>query len=53
MLATYCTNTECSEVNLAKEVPAELAGEEIVCGACGEPTTAPAEVAADPGEAVR
>lgn len=37
-----CTNPECSELNVAKDVPDAIAdslreGEVVQCGVCGEP----------------
>ena len=54
MLATYCTNPECPEVEVAKEVlsPEQLEGP-IRCGGCGNPTTEPAEVEVEKGERIR
>ena len=45
MLTTYCRNEECSEYEIAKEVPADLADAAIHCGACGNPTTEPTQMA--------
>jgi hypothetical protein len=52
MLTTHCTNPECTEHELAKEVLDPDVGE-IICGGCGEPTTRPAELDVGRGEAVR
>ena len=52
MFATYCTNAECAEWEVAKEVrdPDE---HEITCGTCGHTTSEPAEVTVAAGESVR
>ena len=42
MLETHCTNPDCTQLDVVKEVPEELAGANIVCGTCGTPTTTPA-----------
>jgi hypothetical protein len=42
MLETHCTNVDCTQLDVVKEVPAELADANIVCGTCGNPTTTPA-----------
>ena len=50
MLATWCTNPACSELEVVKEVPEELADAAIVCGACGTPTTTPASTTRQRGD---
>lgn len=52
MLETHCTNTECTELDVVKEVPEVLADASIMCGACGEPTTSPATTTRAKGERV-
>lgn len=49
MLETHCTNPECPEALVIKEVPEDLADAAITCGQCGEPTTPPAATTAAAG----
>jgi hypothetical protein len=48
-LITYCPNPECEQVNIAKSVPDELAGEPITCGACFTVCVEPLESELDAG----
>jgi len=52
VFTTHCTNPDCAEVNVAKDVPEDLAAAAIVCGTCGEPTTPPADTGVTAGDRV-
>jgi hypothetical protein len=52
LLATYCTNPDCAELNIAKSVPDDLAASAIDCGTCTQPCPAPFETAAAAGDEI-
>lgn len=53
MLVVYCTNEECSEYKIAKEVLAHpREGEDVWCGVCQTMTTAPEDLAVEKGQKI-